>query len=384
MKGKTFFLDQGETLGGAERFLLDFLKNLTPSQLRRLDPVIVGGKLKKYKQTLSSQIPILDFSYPSVRGNLGKKCIRVFQLIQAAKKFSSLARKENAHVFFSNTPRTHFVMWLAKKLFFLKGKWIVMNHDFTVPRMLLRKISSTADILIANGMPSRTFLKKNISLHDQKKIQIIENGIDFSTISDIKPAKEIQRILMLGRIDPRKGQIFAAQAADLLQERNPDLEFIFVGASFSEDERTVYYEKKLHQFVRDRDIRNIKFTGEVSDPFLEIEKSDCLLALPTEPETFGRIVIEALALGKFVLAFDETGPREILKQFENFLNQKKIVQNFSLLVEKQNAMSLAESIGYFADNPEQVSRYTTLAHEYVKKNFNLQETKKRLFHTILD
>lgn len=384
MKGKTFFLDQGETLGGAERFLLDFLKALSPTELRRLDPVIVGGKAQTYQDMLPERIPVESFVFPSVRGNLWKKFTSLFRLVSAAKKLSALAKKENACTFFTNTPRTHFVMFLAKRIFFVPGKWIVMNHDFTVPRMLLRKISRTADVLIANGMPSREFLRKSIASRDFKKIKIIENGVDFSVLPSAKPAQEVKRIIMLGRIDPRKGQLFAAEAADLLQERNPDLRFSFVGSSFKEDERTVYYEKKLHQFIRDRKIQNIEFQGEAPDPFLEIAKADCLLALSTEPETFGRIVTEALALGRLVLAFDETGPREILKNFESFLDRKGVKRIQSLLVEKQNAMSLAEAIGYFADHAEEVGKFTSHAREYVEKNFDLQETKKRLFHTILD
>ncbi len=380
MRGKTFFLDQGETLGGAERFLLDFFHSLNSAEVRQMRPVVLGAKSECYRELLPERIERMDFEFPSVRGGIFKKVVVLFRLLSAARKLKKIATKEGANIFFSNTPRTHFVLFLAKKFFFLRGKWIVMNHDFTVPKFLLRKIGKSADVVIANSLPCREHLRKILRKKDFGKIKIIENGIDLSALPSSTPPTQIQTFLMLGRIDPRKGQQYAVEAADLLQERNPDLRFFIVGSSFAEDERTVWYEHKIENFVRERNLTNVQFISEVSDPFAAIAEADCVLVLPTEPETFGRIVIEALALGKLVLAFDETGPREILKSFAHDL---KLV-SVPLLVERKNSMSLAESIGRFADHPEEALPFTQKSRSFVAKHFSLAETKKRLLSVILE
>ncbi len=379
MRTKTFFLDQGETLGGAERFLLDFFQKLTPSETRRILPIVLGAKSRKYRILLPSKVQVQDFVFPSVRGNIFKKLIIISSLIKAASNLKKLAQAENAQVFFSNTPRTHFVMFLAKKIFHISGKWIVMNHDFTVPDFLLRKIARTSDLLIANSIPCREHLRSVVNQKDFKKIRIIENGIDFSQIPKESPAQEIKKILMLGRIDPRKGQMFAVQAAKILESSNADLQFFIVGSPFKEDSRTMKYRDDILKFVHEKSIKNVHFLGEVDNPFEAIIGADCLLVLPTEPETFGRIVTEGLALGKLIISFDETGPKDILKNYELFLKAKQ-----PLRIEKQNPHALAEKIAFFADNPQEVRFFTQKAREFVKKNYSLDETKKRLVNVILE
>jgi len=380
MRRKTFFLEQAETLGGAERFTLDFFHSLSPTELRQLSPLVIGAKSKEYRDVLPERIDVQAFLFPSVRGGSFGKIKAVFSLLQSAWRLRKLAKTHNARQFFSNTPRTHFVMFLAKTFFFLPGKWIVMIHDFTIPKFLLHNIARRCDIIIANSTPCREYLRRHIRKSDYRKMRLIENGIDFRKIPDGSVPQEIKNILLIGRIDPRKGQMFALQAADLLQERNPDIQFFIVGSSFSEDPRTVAYEQKIRTFAKDRNLQNVHFLDEVDDPFQTMNEADCVLALPTEGETFGRIVTEGLAMQKLVLVFDETGPSDILKNFEQFVETKTQKKRpHSLLVEKQNAMSLAERIGFFADHPQEAHPFTENARAFVEKQFSIEETRKQLF-----
>jgi glycosyltransferase involved in cell wall biosynthesis len=216
-------------------------------------------------------------------------------------------------------------------------------------------------------------------------MRLIENGVDFRKIPESRAPEEIKNILLIGRIDPRKGQIFALQAADLLQERNPDIQFFIVGSSFPEDPRTVDYEKEIRTFAKDRNLQNVHFMGETEDPFKVMAGADCVLALPTEGETFGRIVTEGLAMQKLVLVFDEVGPRDIMRSFEQFIETKTQKHlSLSCITEKQNAMSLAEKIGFFADHPEKTHLFTDHARAFVQKRFSLEETRKQLFTVFLE
>ena len=193
-------------------------------------------------------------------------------------------------------------------------------------------------------------------------------------------------MLNLGRIDPRKGQMYFAESADLLQERNPDLKFSIIGDSVKTDAATTAYETDLWQFKKDRQVENLSLKPGVKKALQTIGEYDGLVFTPTEPETFGRVVIEALSLGKLVIAFEQTGPKEILEHYQRWLQQKKdlvVTEENQLLVESGNAMSLAERIAYFADNPSEVEKYTAHAAEFVEQNYSLAETKKRLLEVLL-
>lgn len=376
-KPKTIaFLDQAETLGGAERFVLDFLRSLEKTDFRRSDFSIFGAQHPQYQELCPPEVTLIPFSFPSVRGEGLQKIKRVFELFACARKLRQEFAKKHIKEVFSNTPRTHFVMLLAKMILRDKRRWHVMIHDFTIPNTLLKLIGKYADTIIVNGIPTRNIVRESLSEKDFEKIRIIENSIDFTQIPKEQRPEKIEKILLLGRIDPRKGQMYALEAADLLLERNPELQFLIIGSPFSEDPRTIEYAHQLKSFAQERSLKNVSFYPEVASPFEVIEHCDCVLVLPTEPETFGRVVIEALSLGKLVLSFDEIGPKDILKSYEHFLG----IPVQPLLVEKQNTMALAETIAFFADHPDHIKSYTESARLFVKTSFSAAETRKRLLH----
>ena len=379
----TFFLDQGETLGGAEKFLLDFLLSLDNQEKIKISPIVLGAKNSDYQKILKEKnIKIIDFNFPSAGGNIFKKIFAIFRIIFAAWKLKSLTKKFDQISFFSNTPRTHFVMFIFKKILLGQGIWTAFFHDFTTrPKFLLKKICDTTDIIAVNSIPTRQFLRKNISSKNFDKIKIIENGIDIKKIAILESPKKLEKIFILGRIDPRKGQIFLVKAAEELQKKLPELKFFIVGESFVNDPRTTQYEKEIKKFIKTKNISNVEFLPFAKNPFEIISQMDLALILPTEKETFGRVVIENLVCNRFVLSFSETGPKEILQNFAQFVAKKRVT-NFDLnkifLCKKSDEKDLVQKIIIYKENLEQVQKIFSYGRSFVEKNYNLSETKKRL------
>jgi len=372
-------------MGGAEYFLLDFLGALSATEVRRLQPLVLGGACDLYQQRLPDNINRTDFVLPAVKGGKLSKIKALLNLVWCARRLKSILKTEKATQVFTNTPRAHLVLFLLKKVWGWKGTWIVMVHDFTLrPESLMTRIGASAEVTIANSLPTRAWLKTYLNKADYEKIRLIENGVKVGP--QIQPAQQLMTLLHLSRIDKRKGQQHFVEAADLLQDRNPDLKFSVVGDSVKTDPETVIYEQDVRQFAQDRCLQNLTFKPGVKTPLATMDAYDAFVFTPTEPETFGRVVIEALSRGKLVLAYNQTGPKEILEHYERWLQQTKNLsfkEPHLLLVELNNAMSLAERMAYFADNPSEVHLYTKYAAEFVAENYSLAETKKRLAEVLL-
>lgn len=379
---QTFWLDQAEFMGGAEYFSLDFFEALTPTEFRLLQPTIVGAKHPEYKKRLPDSVPTQTLNFPGVSGHPVRQLLAVANLWWQARRLRPMTDKEATPQWVTNTPRAHFLMWMAKAFWRTPGRWVAIFHDFTTrPPWLLRMIAKRADILIANSMPTRQYLRDVLYESQYKKIRIIENGVDFDKVPHCEPPQSIHKILHLGRIDPKKGQLHTAEMADLLLERNPELTFTLVGKSVAQDPRTTAYEAEIRAFIDKRKLPNITLPGAVEDPFAQIKSHDALVVLPTEPETFGRIAVEGLACHRLVIAFDQTGPREILSGYHHWLIKKGHLPPNTpnpLLIEANNSMTLAETLAYFADKPDEAALYMKHGREYVEANYHLKETKKRL------
>jgi len=298
MKRKTVFLDQGEFMGGAEHFLLDFFNGLSPTEVRRLNPLILGGECDLYRARIPENIERKSFELPAVKGGKASKVLAFLKLIKTAKKLKTELKEQQTTQLFTNTPRAHLVALLLKKFWGWNGTWVVMMHDFTTrPPQIIQQIGARADVVIANSMPTRSWLRQQLDSKHHEKLRLIENGVE--TVSGVIPVSQVMSLINLSRLDERKGQLYFAEAADLLQDRNPDLKFCLVGDSVASDQSTIDYEAKVRAFSKDRQLENLDIRPGVKNPLETIEKYDALVFTPTEPETFGRVVSGMLQADPF-------------------------------------------------------------------------------------
>lgn len=118
-------------------------------------------------------------------------------------------------------------------------------------------------------------------------------------------------ITLPGRITRWKGQEDLCQMLVVLKSRIPNIHALVVGEV--KQEKQGYYEA-LNKMVADLDLAsNITFTGHRSDVREIMASSNIVLSLSHEPEAFGRVSMEALAMGVPVIAYAHGGVDEQLK-----------------------------------------------------------------------
>jgi phosphatidylinositol alpha-mannosyltransferase len=155
---------------------------------------------------------------------------------------------------------------------------------------------------------------------------IIPNGIDFERFAgdDVRPIEQYAdgrpTILFVGRLEPRKGFRYLLRAFPYVKEEFPHARLVVVGA-YERDEMADHL-----LYVREHHLTGVKFVGRVSDEDLPryYRTCDVFCAPSTGFESFGIVLLEAMAAGKPTVATNIPGYRDLLDDGgEGFLVEHK-------------------------------------------------------------
>jgi glycosyltransferase involved in cell wall biosynthesis len=114
-----------------------------------------------------------------------------------------------------------------------------------------------------------------------------------------------------GRLESWKGQDVFLRAAAEVATRVPTARFVVLGgALYGWDEEFAAGLPRLAESLGIAD--KVAFTGHRDDALAVIAGSDVVAHCSTSPEPFGMVVIEAMALGRPVIASNEGGPPEVI------------------------------------------------------------------------
>ena len=162
--------------------------------------------------------------------------------------------------------------------------------------------------VIFRGINIDYYNQKNISILKQEKIK-----------EEWKLAQNKFTILMPGRLTYWKGQEKLIEALNILIEdyNNSNFQAIVLG---SDQGRKVYKKKLIDLVQRYRLGQKIKFIDHCKEMPLAYSLADVVVSASIQPEAFGRVAVEAQAMGKPIIASDLGGSKEtILKGKSGFL-----------------------------------------------------------------
>ncbi len=147
------------------------------------------------------------------------------------------------------------------------------------------------------------------SMTDQP-IAIIPNGIDLAKYQKVpKHIKHPHKtILYVGRLERRKGVMYLLKAFQLLSQENPDIQLIIAGDGPDRE--------KLEMLADDLKLQNISFLGFVSEDLkLELlSKADIFCSPAIFGESFGIVLLEAMATGTVCVAGDNSGYQDVMQE----------------------------------------------------------------------
>ncbi|MBI4299452.1 MAG: glycosyltransferase family 4 protein [Chloroflexi bacterium] len=179
-----------------------------------------------------------------------------------------------------------------------------------------------------------------IGSHFPGEYQIIPNGIDVGHFSaDVPPISDLQdgkiNILFVGRLEKRKGLKYLLAAFSSLKWEWPNLRLLVVGpGNLDEDSYAV---------LSQRNVQDVVFLGSVSRAELPryYRTADIFCAPATGKESFGIVLLEAMAAGKPIVASNIDGYSSVVSHGKE-----------GLLVEPRSEESLAKALVTLIANPE--------------------------------
>jgi glycosyltransferase involved in cell wall biosynthesis len=116
----------------------------------------------------------------------------------------------------------------------------------------------------------------------------------------------------VAKIRPWKGQELTARALATIKDRIPDFRYLVVGSGSDGSDST--YGMRLQGLADELGIgRQVILTGVRSDIAAVLAACD-FSVMPFFEEGFGLAVIEAMAMGKAVIALDNGGPGELVEE----------------------------------------------------------------------
>jgi len=164
------------------------------------------------------------------------------------------------------------------------------------------------DARIAVSTAARHF----VSRYFPGEYRIIPNGVDVAAYRNARPFPEYRdgkfNILFCGRLEPRKGATYLMRAYAALKAKHPETRLIVVGVGPQLGE--------LRRFVHGGHVGDVLFAGRASDTDKArfFKTADVFCAPSTGQESFGIVLLEAMAAGLPVVASDIHGYKRVVQR----------------------------------------------------------------------
>jgi phosphatidylinositol alpha-mannosyltransferase len=177
---------------------------------------------------------------------------------------------------------------------------------YTAFKPYMTFMMSRLDARIAVSEPARSF----VSQYFHGPYDIIPNGIDVGRFREGEPFPwahdGVPRILFVGRFnEPRKGFKYLLRAMPYVHQQYPEARLVVAGGGKPEQ-----FEGQMERYG----VRNVDFIGLTSPSDLPRYYASCDLfcAPSTSGESFGIVLLEAMASGRAVVAGDIPGYRSVM------------------------------------------------------------------------
>ena len=377
---QVLFIHPSDDLYGADILILEILKRLDRS---KYEPLVVLPEDMKHVQLLSRELEAASIEYCHLPILILRrryfKPQAFFALLRSifvgSWMLRRLMRKKNVKLIHSSSS----AVIAAPIIAWLTGTRLVAHiQEMVVSPHLVRKANHFAIRQTANRVICISNSVRDHFLKDQPRaagiVRVVRNGIPLPEApkrtaeeirSELEVGENVRIIGMIARISPWKGQEVFARAAALLRSRGVACKFIAIGSVFdNEREHLDRFLEVLHSLEVEEVVKIVEFRKDAREL---IAAFDVFVLPSTLPEPFGLVILEAMAVGKPVIATAHGGPLEIV-----------VPEVTGLLIPPNDPEALAVAIERLLDHPDEARRFGEAGRKRLLEEFEMSEYIKRI------
>jgi L-malate glycosyltransferase len=369
------FVSHTARISGAERTLLDLLPAL-PEDVR---PVVAcpPGPLRDELATAGVHVVSLRGTDASLKLHPIGTPRALSQFLADGITVRRAARRHRASVVHANSTRAGLACALPR---LVGGPALAVHvHDVLGPdrvsQTVGRVIDATADVVLANSRHVAERLGTR-----RAEVVVVDNPVDLARFDpggadgtrirdELGVAADEPVLIVVGQLTPWKGQDTAIRALAALRDRAPSCRLLVVGepvfASAGTRFDNLAYVDGLHRLVRELGVEDrVSFLGARSD-VPDLLAAAHVALVPSWEEPFGRVAIEAMAMGVPVIATERGGPADILSD------------GGGILVPPHGPQPWAAAIAHLLEASEERARMGAIGRRRAVERYGLEDFTAR-------
>ncbi len=357
--------ESGEFVGGGELSLLDLVLSLARSRFSPL--VLCPGRGALVERLRAEGIPVEILQFPAWRS------LRPIALVRTFARLAALVEARRISLLHVNaTGRVALCAGLVGRWRRVPVLWHVRvkEPEGWKDRLLARLATR---VVVNSGAVAGRFTGSA-----RAKVTLIHNGIDLRRFTPARPSEELRRGLGLppgvpvvgsvGRFVAYKGYEYLLEAARLVQQKIPEARWILVG----DGELRGALEAQCRRLGLEKAVRFAGWQERVAEHLALFD----LFVLPSLGEHFGRVLLEAMAMAKAVVATNAGGVPEIVRDGET-----------GLLVPPADPEAMAAAVVTLIQDRALASRLGAAGRRRVESEFSLGrhvEAVEAVYASLLD
>ena len=369
LKSNILYLDSGSGIGGGQRSLLLLLNRLDKAHFSPFVGCLGDSAFAaEVEKTAARVIPL---SLPAAHNKTDK--VKRFTLHDLFEDFRQLRAIFELHRAVKRH-RIDLIHANSLSVALLGGIVAKINR---IPILMHKRYATSYGILdrLCEKLLHRVILVSEATRWDfasTEKQTLIYNGVDLDAFqasseeveglrAELFPDPPNAAILVgvVTRITPEKGIHFLVRAVRELKGR-ANVKLLIVGGPYFQ--KDVEYMDRLKQEVTDLGIEDsVIFTGFLSDTRIVTSLLDIVLVPSIIPEACPRTIIEAMAVGKPVIATPLGGSKEL------------VTPETGILVPPEDASAVAEAIAMLAIDRERLAAMGTAARDRAVQLFSSEK-----------